>query len=364
MNLFDNQHVMKYFSTFFHTILVLLTFLSTNGQTSDFSAYAQRENSTLRICFYNLENFFDTIDNPDKNDDSFTPTGNNHWTSWRFHHKAQNIAKVLIAIGGLQVPDIVGVCEIENENVIKKLLYGSPLKKFDYQYFIFQSPDPRGINTALLYRPATFKVLEAMPIVVKIDNDTTFKTRNILYIKGLTTTKCKDTLHIFVNHWTSRYGGYANTIEKRNKTAQLLRLKVDTLLSQNPQAKILIMGDFNDYPDNESITKYLNAPYKARQSDGKSLVNMMYPYLEANNKGTNKFGQMWGILDQFFASFGLLNDTNGLHTVSEGVIFDADFLLIDDPQNMGKKTFRTYTGMSYTGGFSDHLPIFIDVGCP
>jgi predicted extracellular nuclease len=354
---------------FFYSIIMtfygtLLSCLSCQANCCGENPYRpQRPHSALRVCFYNVENFFDTIDDPHTDDDAFTPEGANHWTSVRMHVKAQHIAKTIIAMGGMQAPEIVGVCEIENAIVIQKLLYHTPLKKIEYNYVHFPSPDRRGISTALLYREAAFRVLYAMPVKVQDASDSTFRTRDILYVKGVPTQFPKDTLHLFVNHWTSRYGGYAATVSKRNSAAQILRFQVDSLLDCNQNAKILIMGDFNDYPCEESISIYLNAPCRAVRSDGRSLVNMMYPYLKQNNKGTHKHGQEWGILDQIIVSQSLFSEGKGIRVLSPCVIFDADFLLTADDEGMNsKKPFRTYQFIRYLGGFSDHLPIFIDLG--
>jgi predicted extracellular nuclease len=322
----------------------------------------QRDKNTIRICFYNLENFFDYEKNPAKNDGDFTPEGANHWTKTRFENKAENIAKVFAAMGQWSLPEIIGVCEIENETAIRYLLYNTSLSAEKYKYVFYESPDRRGINVALFYKPDKFKVINSYPIPLIDSLSPSFKTRDILYVKGVLLSDCEDTVHLFVNHWTSRYGGYAATIGKRNFAAATLRLRIDSLLLLNSHTRILVMGDFNDYPDNESITSYLRAYDTTNYKDG-NLINMMFPYFKKNNIGTHKFQQYWGILDQFIVSSGLYYSTNGLRTATTGTIFSADFLLEEDGKNIGKKPFRTYAGRKYIGGFSDHLPIYIDLKC-
>ena len=328
----------------------------------DFSAEQQNRN-TVRICFYNLENFFDYEDNPDKNDDAFTPDGANRWTKTRFENKAKNIAKVFIAMGQGILPEIIGVCEVENETAINYLLHKTPLSAGKYEYVYYESPDRRGINVSLFYKSDKFRVINSYPIAVADSLSPSFKTRDILYVKGVLVADCEDTLHLFVNHWPSRYGGYAATIGRRNLAAATLRLRIDSLLLINSSARILVMGDFNDFPDDESLTHYLRASYDTANYKEGNLINMMFPYLSKNNVGTNKFQQQWGILDQFIVSSGLYYSKNGLRTVSTGTIFSADFLLEDDKKNVGKKPFRTYSGLKYIGGFSDHLPVYIDLKC-
>jgi predicted extracellular nuclease len=191
------------------------------------------------------------------------------------------------------------------------------------------------------------------------------QTRDILYVQGAPVNGCQDTLHLFVNHWSSRYGGYAATMEKRERAGDILRKKVDSIFGSNPQARMLIMGDFNDYPDDKSITQHLKATLNMSDTalNKNCLLNLMYPYMNKNNIGTHKYQQHWGILDQIIVSQALFNAKIGLRTKNAAHIFNADFLLEKDENNMGVKPFRTYLGMKYVGGFSDHLPIFVDLFC-
>ena len=351
----NKKHSIK--SVFF---VIFLCFFTQNCISQDITT-ERRDKNTIRVCFYNLENFFDYEKNPTKNDGDFTPSGAYRWTKEKFEKKANNIAKVFVAMGQWDLPELIGVCEIENETAIRYLLYNTALAAGKYKYVYYESPDRRGINVAFFYKPDKFKVVSSYPIVLIDSTEPSFKTRDILYVQGVLATDCNDTLHLFVNHWPSRYGGYAASMGKRNFAAKTLRLKIDSLLFLNENARILVMGDFNDYPDNESITSYLRAKDTANYTAG-NLINMMFPYFSKNNVGSHKYQQHWGILDQFMASSGLYYAEKGLQTFSTGTIFAADFLLEPD-QNMGKKPFRTYVGMKYTGGFSDHLPVFIDLRC-
>jgi len=346
-------------------ILLLLSFLlmlsSVKSQYQADSKFS-RDTNTLRICFYNLENFFDYERNPSKNDEDFMPDGKYHWTKSRFLLKTNNIAKTLIAIGGGHCPEIIGVCEIENEKVISTLLYESPLKTQKYNYVYYPSPDRRGIAVALFYKRNDFKVIHSKAIPIIDISDKTFKTRDILYVKGLWINKCSDTLHIFVNHFPSRYGGIGS-IEKRILAAKTLRFQVDSILQNSIDAKILIMGDFNDYPYDKSIVEHLQVPYTRNRTDSISFVNTMFTYFNKNNVGTHKYAEHWGILDQIIVSPALYFSSFGLRTKSNGIIFDADFLLEKDETHTGFKPFRTYLGFSYKKGFSDHLPVYIDLFC-
>lgn len=322
-----------------------------------------RDSNTLRICFYNLENCFDSENDSLKNDDAFTPEGSNHYTYSRFKKKINNLAKVLIAIGGWEAPEIIGICEIENDDAIKKLIYHSALNAYKYKFIHYESEDSRGIDVALLYRSDKFNVVFSCPIAITDSSNLSYKTRDILYVKGILPYNKHDTLHIFVNHWPSRFGGYAQSIEKRNLAASILRHTIDSILTINNNAAIIVIGDFNDYPYNESITTYLNVSSNPNKISSNQLLNMMYPYLSMNNIGSHKFEEHWGILDQIMVSQFLINGTKGWKVKSSAIIFNPDFLLVPDERYMGTKPFRTYSGMKFLGGFSDHLPIFIDLKC-
>ncbi|MCL2168091.1 MAG: endonuclease [Lentimicrobiaceae bacterium] len=315
---------------------------------------AQQDSTRICIVFYNVENLFDTEKNPTKNDEAFTSSGFYHWTNKRFYKKINDIAKVFLSINGWETPDLIGMAEIENVTVLNKLCYNTGLKAYHYSYIHYDSPDARGIGVALLYKSDIITIIDSYPIPIVFPFETSSKNRDILYAKALV---AEDTLHLFVNHWTSRFGGYGATIPKRNYYAQALRKQVDSLLLLNKNANIVIMGDLNDYPTDESITKYLQAKeYKDENSSG-TLFNLMLPLTE-NNRGTHKTEEFWGCLDQFIVSQSLLNHQNGLQIENKkAVIFDAPFLLTVDEKYGGVKTFRTYLGPKYLGGYSDHLPI-------
>lgn len=310
------------------------------------------------VMFYNAENFFDIEDNPLKNDDAFTPTGTNRWTYKRMIHKRNQLLKVFFSLGGWNPPPLIGLAEIENEKVLSLLCYQSQLKKFNYHYVYYESPDSRGINVALLYCKDQVEILESAPIPIRFPFDTLSKNRDILYVKTLLYEE--DTLHLFINHWTSRYGGYAPTMIKREYYAQVLRNQVDSLLAYNPESAILIMGDFNDYPTDRSIQEVLNAG-KIDDSTA-TLVNLMLKYNALSNVGTHKSGEFWGCLDQMILSRTFFDPQSKLQVdYNSNNIYDAPFLLIPDEKNGGFKNFRTYEGMKYKGGFSDHLPIFVKI---
>lgn len=324
------------------------------------SAQHSSQDSTLqyRIAFYNVENLFDPANDSLKNDDDFTPEGFNHWSYKKMRKKIHNIAKVLLAMGEGDPPILVGLAEIENDFVLKQLCYNSPLKKYKYQFIHYESPDMRGIDVALLYRKNEVCIAhsEAVPIVFPFESQS--KNRDVLYV--ISTFPNGDSLHLFINHWTSRYGGYAATVRKRNYYAQRIKEKTDSLLQCHSQCNILITGDFNDYATDESLTNVLQA--KELSQHDSQLYNLMFRFLTMPNIGTHKREDFWGCLDQMIVSASLLDEKNSLFVINQKVhIFNADFMIEPDEKYGGEKLYRTYAGPKYLGGYSDHLPIYLDI---
>jgi predicted extracellular nuclease len=314
----------------------------------------------LRLMFYNCENFFDVYNDSLKNDDDFTPDGQQHWNENRYYDKQSHVCKVITAIGGWNPPELVGLCEIENRKVLNDLIYNSNLYRFEYKLIHKESPDPRGIDVALLYQPKKFKPFKTQFIGVKFPGEDNMRTRDVLFVSG--TTYDKDTLHIFVNHWPSRWGGQMETEENRMFVATIVKSKVDSIINQNSHAAIVIMGDLNDYYDNKSLTQVLQIQSGFDQIDPLKLYDFASYLQNTKGLGSHKYEGHWGILDQIIVSGGLLNGENQLQTDKDDVhIFNPSFLLEQDETYLGYKPFRTYAGFKYLGGFGDHLPVFIDL---
>jgi endonuclease/exonuclease/phosphatase family metal-dependent hydrolase len=323
---------------------------------SPFLLFARKPNPAVRIMFYNVENLFDTIDDPSKNDNEFLPNGARHWNGYRYFQKLKRISQVIIAAGEGNNPAVIGLCEVENRKVLESLLYFTPLKVADYQIIHQESPDNRGIDVALLYRKGLFTPLKYQSIQVVKPDGQPFITRDILYVKGLL---ANDTVHFFVNHWPSKYGGVSATKPQRALAASALRAKTDSILKGNPQCNIVIMGDFNDSPFDKSVAEVLGAKPVGTASPA-SLYSLAYP-LAKQGRGSNKYRAKWEMIDQFMVSGGLV-DGKGLHT-EPGLfrLFSPPFLLEKDQNYLGEKLNRTYIGFKYHGGFSDHLPILLDL---
>lgn len=318
--------------------------------------------SEVIIGFYNVENLFNPNDDSLKNDDAFTPTGFNHWTYKKYVRKVNNIAKVLLAMNEWSPPDIMGFAEVEEASVLKKLCYDSPLKNYHYRFVHHDSPDSRGVDVALIYRADRISILREHAVPIVFPFDTASHNRDLLYVVARLPNG--DSVHIIVNHWTSRYGGYAPTIPKRNHYASVVRRLADSILQREPTANILITGDFNDYPTDESITDVLNAGDIDNPAHSNyTLFDLMYRFLKMQNIGTHKHEDFWGCLDQIIVSPALLDGSGTYISQQQAHIFKADFMVEPDDKFGGYRVFRTYSGPRYIGGYADHLPVFVRVVC-
>ncbi len=310
----------------------------------------------IRFMFYNVENFFDTTDDPTTNDNEFTPEGQMHWTQDRYIAKRNAIFRVIANVGEWEPPTFIALCEIENRSVLNDLIKGTPLSKYAYQIVHQESPDQRGIDVALLYRSAHVTCLTKQFIRIRFP-DNRKRTRDILYATFLISKT--DTLHVFVNHWPSRSGGQRQSDPSRTLAASLVRSKVDSIFRHRPLANIIISGDFNDEPLDKSIIKTLNALTDTAQNKSSSLFNLM-AYKMKEKTGTIKYQGKWSIFDQMIVSGGLLTGKAST-SVEQCYIFRADYLLEPDKRYSGVKPFRTYIGPKYNKGFSDHLPVYLDI---
>jgi predicted extracellular nuclease len=314
----------------------------------------------FQAMFYNVENYFDTVNRPDKQDDEFTPDGFKNWGFFKYRAKQNRIAKTIMAVGKWQMPDVIGLAEVENQRVLKDLLTFSPLERFNYQILHQQSPDWRGIDVALLYRPEAFKVVDSQFIEVNFPQDSFNATRDILYAKGIAGNQ--DTLHFYVNHWPSRYGGKAESAPKRARAASLLRQHVDSLYRSHPAPKIIITGDFNDGPKNKSLKQVLGAATDTTQLERHRLLNLMYPQANSTQKGSYKYQYRWHTFDQFIVSRDLVKAETGYRTgLKHARIYRKPFLMTTDKQYPGKIPHRTYLGPRYKDGYSDHLPVYLNL---
>lgn len=308
----------------------------------------------IRASFYNVENLFDCRRDSLKDDADFQPDGIYHWTPHRFRQKCYALAKTLVTLGDSDFPSLMALAEAENAWVLHQLLHTARLEE-SHRVVHFESPDRRGIDVALLYNRFEMKLLSARPIRV-IDSDQSFwTTRDLLYARF----DWLGDLHVFVCHWPSRYGGVVSSEPRRLCAARILRASVDSLFERNPQARILILGDFNDEPHNKSLRTVLNAlPNTTQPIRSNELYNLMWGLQQAAIK-THKYHGRWALFDQVIVSGSLFATTDSTRLNAQ--VFAPDFLLESDGSYLGKKPFRTYNGRRYQAGYSDHLPVFVDL---
>jgi endonuclease/exonuclease/phosphatase family metal-dependent hydrolase len=314
----------------------------------------------FRIMFYNVENLFDTKDDSLKNDDDFLPDGYMRWTPWKYREKLRNITRVITALGGMRSPALVGLCEVENDSVLYDLTKRSPLRVQEYEYIITRSPDERGIDVALLYQRDQFRLLDTTEYEIKLSGRRRRATRNLLHVVGEIISG--DTLDLFLCHFPSRSDGKRVSERSRIEAAALLRSKTDSLLMRRENANIIIMGDFNDHPDNKSLRRTLNAGSIQSRLRSDELYNLFYHSAREGEYGTYKYQGKWEVLDQFIVTGNLLMEKSPVQVKEKKAhIFRTAFLLEEDKRYFGKKPYRTNTGPRYLGGFSDHLPIYMDL---
>jgi predicted extracellular nuclease len=301
------------------------------------------------VMFYNAENLFDTVDDTTRNDEEFLPGGDRRWTSGRYHKKISALSRAIAAAGEWELPALVGLCEVENEQVVSDLAFGDLLSAGRYGVVHRDSPDLRGIDVALLFRQDYFRIAEVRSWVPPRPGDHPFLSRNLLYAKAV---MAHDTLHVIVCHFPSRRGGVLATQGAREEMARLLRAKTDSLLSVAADAAIIVMGDFNAGPDDE-IMKSLTF---------RGLMVNVSDRLVSGEQGTYRYQGQWEVIDQILISSSMALGSGPFRADPESVrVPDASFLLADDPDYPGKKPFATYAGFRWAGGYSDHLPVVITV---
>ncbi|MDO6516264.1 endonuclease/exonuclease/phosphatase family protein [Zobellia uliginosa] len=318
-----------------------------------FSFFRKKKGSHLNtISFYNLENLFDTIDDPKTLDDDFTPKGRKKWSLRRYKKKLYKLAKTIAEIGNTETqspPVLVGVAEIENEQVMQDLLASEPLANISYDYVHYDSPDERGIDCGLIYHKDHFEVLYSEPIAVLIyeEDERRDTTRDILYVKGKLN---NEQVHIFVNHWPSRRSGNTTTEHKRMIAAETMIQFMARIEEEEAEPNYIIMGDFNDGPQSDSIKRLI---------DTKTLYNPMEKLLTPD-RGSANYKRSWMLFDQIMVSHSFLNFEKGTHSFAHANIFDEHFLTEFKGKYMGSP-YRTYVGNRYLGGYSDHFPVYIQL---
>ena len=327
--------------------------INNNSEMDDNSQNDSGHNVSGRsVVFYNVENLFDTKNDANTNDDDFTPHGDYRWDEQRYNKKLDHISEAINLID--EKPLLIGLAEIENHDVLEALIETPGMDDINYKYVHFNSPDRRGIDVALLYDSQEFEVLSSKKLAVKLKNNNGFKTRDILYVEGLISSSVK--AHVFVNHWSSRREGQIESDHKRVRAAEILREKVDEIMENDKDANIIIIGDFNDYPTNNSLNKTLRAKEAGYENDG-DLINLLFDEHE-DGEGTSVYQREWSVIDQIVISQSIYDGkTLGIQNQDAEILRERK--LIYTYHDGGQKPSATYGGRKYFGGYSDHLPVYI-----
>ncbi len=329
-------------------ILSLIIILGSSGLSAQ---------NQFKAAFWNIENLFDTTDAALIRDDDFTPAGKYQWTEERLVKKFLDLSRVIHDMNQANDLAILGLSEIENKQVLNRL--NSDFINSGLQVIHKESPDERGIDCALLYDPSivTVQNYQFLPIYLAGEE----KTRDIIEaefsFKGWDKNK---TLYVFVNHWPSRWGGQKETDPLRRTTARTLRTRIDQILLKEPHADILVMGDFNDYPDDPSLYEILRAHEAGPKSYPGDLINTTWDLDQNPDAGTCMYRGTWTVLDQIIISFGMRDKKNFDWVFESTQTFMPDYLIEKDGKYKGWP-FRMYRSGQYHGGYSDHLPIVCNI---
>lgn len=314
------------------------------------------------IGFYNVENLFDTIDQPEVNDVEFTPTGPNAWGNERYQEKLQNLSEVISKIGTDISPDgvaVLGLSEIENRSVIEDLISMPLLRSREYAIVHYDSPDRRGVDVGLIYQPKYFRVTNSRSYRLVVEGEPNFLSRDQLLVSGYLD---GEPLHIIVNHWPSRRGGEQSSRHLRNAAADLSRRIVDSLQQLDPQAKVMVMGDLNDDPVNMSVRHHLRAVGKTKNLDPSRMYNPMEDLFQ-KGIGSLAYRDSWNLFDQIIVTPPLAYREQKGWFLYGTRVFNKEFLKQKTGSFKGYP-FRSFAGGSYLGGYSDHFPVYVILAKP
>lgn len=328
------------------------------------TVYAQTK--PYKIVFYNLENFFDTVNDPEVLDDEFTPEGPKKWTQDKYDKKLHNMERVFFDIAAINkdYPVVIGVSEVENRNVLEDIVAAPKLAPANYRIVHHDSPEARGVDVAFFYRADVFKLEGEKAIRTIIPSLPNFKTRDILTMWG----KIDGEDFLFmVGHWSSRLGGKEASEYKRIAVGEQMRSIADSVKQIRPDVKVVLMGDFNDDPTDPSITQGLGAKLKVKELQ-KGDYYAPYASMLKAGYGTLAYGDAWNIFDNIVVTENLVNDTTDKLKIQKapgskfyGNIFKRHYMVQKEGQYKGYP-LRTYVGNNFQGGYSDHFPVYIYIG--
>ncbi|MFM2138815.1 MAG: hypothetical protein RJA57_1122 [Bacteroidota bacterium] len=340
---------------------LLLTLLLALGSAA---LHAQNGKQTYKMAilgFYNLENLYDTVDNPMVNDEEFLPAGPRNYTGTIYRDKLNKLATVISQMGSDQNhdgPALLGVAEVENDTVLRDLVHHPLLSKRNYRIVHYDSRDARGVDVGLLYNPKYFTPVQSDKLYVQLPGGSkdAYFTRDILWVKG---TLDGEIIHVYVNHWPSRSGGEERSAPAREAAARVCRTHMDSIQREEPDAKLVVMGDLNDDPYNKSVAMVIGAKGKIADVQSGGIYN---PWSELHKKGigTLAYQDAWGLFDQILISQSWLSRDQPGFFYYQQRIFNREYMV----ENIGKYKgypMRTWDGNRYRGGYSDHFPTYIIV---
>jgi len=322
--------------------------------------FSQEKAKVLCVGFYNVENYFDTLNDPLTNDDEFTPRGEMNNTSEVFEKKTMHLATVIAQMGRELTPDgpaLLGLAEVENVDVLIHLSQHPYISQRNYMPIHFDSKDARGIDVALLYNPAYFIPIHAHNLFVPITNDKGMPsyTRDILWVSGILD---GDTTHIFVNHWPSRRGGEKKSSPKREAAARVAKGVIDSLMQVHIHTKVILMGDLNDDPINKSVKKVLNASFDKHKTEAGQLYNPFYSFFKSGD-GTLAYRDAWNLFDQILVSEAYINGApSSTYQLYKASIFKPQMIVEQEGRFKGYPK-RSFAGGQFIDGYSDHFPTYI-----
>lgn len=328
-------------------IALLLSFLFTFSHS-----FAQEQK--VSVAFYNLENLFDTLDAPRSGDFDWTPGGRKAWDTKRYQKKLNDLAYVIEKLDADSQnpgPDVLGFCEVENRAVVEDLIKTKPIAKANYGIVHFESPDHRGIDVGLLYRQDRFKVTGKKTYTLHFPGED-YRTRDQLYVEG---ELLGEKVHLIVNHWPSRRGGPKASNYRRVAAAKLCKSIIDSVQQVDPQANIIVMGDFNDNPSNESISQVIRAEPKVKDVKKQGFYNPLAKHL-TDERGTLCYRDVWYLFDQILLSKSLLDDEGISFTRAD--IYDDESIQVQGGKYDGHP-LRTHAGSLYLKGYSDHFAVYV-----
>jgi hypothetical protein len=309
------------------------------------------------VGFYNVENLYDTIDQPEISDEEFTPNGPNRWNSPRYNKKIEQLAEVLTQLGAETNPDgaaAIGLCEIENRSVLEDLIRSPKMKSRNYQIVHYDGPDNRGVDVAFLYQPKYFKYISSKSIRVKLEGEDARPTRDELLVCG---ELAGEKVYFMVCHWPSRRGGEKISAPKRMSAALTAKNIIDSILKIEPEAKIMLMGDLNDDPNSPSIVKGLNTVKEKSKIVNGQMFDCMLPLFE-QGIGTLSYNDNWNLFDQMIVTPAFVRYDFNSWRAYKAKIFNKAFL-VQESGNFKGTPYRTYAGGNYQGGYSDHFPVYL-----